>query len=113
RPVAEVTRSRAIGVVEKDIGLRTGGKRGGASRAGGDVGGNRGDLDAGRRRDLRAGLFQHVALARDDGDVDAFPSEREGTGPSQASARAAQQRLSSTQSEVHFQPVVTAEPSDG
>jgi len=101
RDLAKVAWSRAVGVVEKDIGLRTGSKRGRASRVGGDVGGNRRDLNAGCRRDLRAGLFQHVPLTRDDGHVDAFPGEREGAGPSQTSTRAAQQRLSSADSKVH------------
>ena len=113
RPIAEIAWSWAVGIVEEDIGLWTGGKRGSASGAGGDIGGNRGDLDTGRRRNLRSGLLQRLALARDDGHVDPFPSEREGAGVSQTAARAAQQRLSSTQSEVHIQPVVATEPSDG
>jgi len=113
RPIAEIAWSRAVGIVEKDIGLWTGGKRGSASGPGGDIGGNRGDLHAGRRRNLRSGLLQHVALARDEGHVDPFPSECEGAGVSQTAARAAQQRLASAQSEVHIQPVVTAEPSGG
>src|SRR5262249_4759972 len=112
RPVAKVAWSRAVGVVEKDIGLRTGSKRGGASRTGGDVGGNRRDLNAGRRRDLRAGPFQHVALARDDGDVDAFPGERKGAGPAQPSTRAAQQGLSSADSKVHVFVLGRVDSSD-
>jgi hypothetical protein len=111
RPIAEIAGSWAGGIVEEDIGLWTGGKGGSASGAGGDIGGNRGDLDAGCRRNLRSSLVQRLALTRDDGHVDPFPSD--GAGVSQTAARAAQQRLSSTQSEVHIQPVVAAEPSDG
>jgi hypothetical protein len=90
RPVAEIAGQRSVGIVEKDIGLRTRGKCSRAPRAGGDVGGNRGDLDGRRRRNLRAGFFQRLAPTRDDGDVDAFLRQREGAGPPQTAARAAQ-----------------------
>src|SRR5262249_56455574 len=95
---AEIAGQRSVGVVEKDIGLRTRGKRGRAPGPGGDVGGNRGHLDAGRRGDLRAGFFQPLAPARDDGDVDAFLRQREGAGAPETAARAAPERLSSAAS---------------
>ena len=101
RPIVEVARQRAVGVVEQDIGLRTGGKRSRASRAAGNIGGNRADLDAGRRRDLRAGFFQRVASARDNGHVHALLRERERAGAPQAAARPGQKRLSSVNPQIH------------
>src|SRR5262249_56241760 len=89
----EITWGWAVGIVEEDIGLWTDGKRGSASGPGGDIGGNRGDLDACRRRNFRSGLLQHVALARDEAHVDPFPSECEGAGGCPAPAPAPQTRL--------------------
>ena len=101
RPGAEIARQRAVRVVEQDIGLRTGRKCGRASLRRGDVADDRCHLDAGRLRDLRAGLFEHVARARHDGDVDAFMGQRKRAGFAETSAGAAEQRLPAADAEVH------------
>src|SRR5262249_24504478 len=102
RPIAKIARQRSVRVVEKDIGLRARGERSRASGGRRDVRSDRRDLDAGRRPYLRGGLFQCIVPARNDDYLDAFLRERKGPAPPQASAGAAQQRLSSADSEIHF-----------
>ena len=73
-----------------------------APRFGGDVAGDRGDAHAGGVADFRSRALQHVAGARDDGDVDAFARDRERSGLAQAAARTAEKRLPAADAEVHF-----------
>src|SRR5258708_16020373 len=64
RPIAEIARQRAVRVVEKDIGLRTRGKRGRATRGGPDIPGGPRHLGAPRPPSLRAALFPYLPPSR-------------------------------------------------
>ena len=102
RPVAEIARQRTLRIVDQDIGRRTGADRGGAAGGRGEVGRDSDNLHAGRLRDLGAGAFQHIAGARNDREVDAFPRQRERAGLAETPARAADQRAFASYAEVHF-----------
>ena len=101
RPVVEIAGQRPLGVVHQDIGLRTGADRGGAAGGRGQIGGDGVNFDAGRLRDLSAGPLQHVAGARNDGEVDAFSRQRQRAGLAEPAARAAHQRGFASDAEVH------------
>ena len=68
----------------------------------GEVGGDRDNLHAGRLGDFGSRTLKHVAGAGDDGEIDAFPRQRQRAGPAETPARAADQRAFTSYAEVHF-----------
>ncbi len=102
RPVAEIARQRTLRIVHQDIGSRTGADRGGAAGRRGQVGGDSDNSYAGRPRNLGAGAFQHLARARNDREIDAFPRQRVRAGLAETPAGAANQRAFASYAEVHF-----------
>ena len=76
--------------------------RGGAAGRRGQVGGDSDNFYAGRLRDFGAGAFQHLARARNDREIDAFPRQRERAGLAETAAGAADQRAFASYAEVHF-----------
>src|SRR2546421_385537 len=70
---------------------------------GGDVPGDRGDLDAGRLADFLRGRLESVTAASGDDKADAFARERERAGASQAFGCRANQCRFAANAKIHSQ----------
>jgi hypothetical protein len=90
-PFAEIAGRRPAGIGDEDLRRRRGGERGGAPLGSRDVRGDRGDGYSGRRPNLRRGLLERLATARDDRQRDALARQRQGAASTEPAACRAHQ----------------------
>src|SRR5437773_1228434 len=92
-PLAEVAGRRAAGVVDANVGLRTGGEHLLAAGVGRDVDGDSRHLDAGLLADFLSRRLELGLGARVDHEIDAFLRQRHGATLAQSLARRTDDRL--------------------
>ncbi len=91
---------RPAAIVDEDVGVGTGGECRGAAALGRDVAANRRHLGAGLAADLGGGLFERLAGARGDRQLDPGSPERHGAGPTEPLARGTDERLAAANPQI-------------
>jgi hypothetical protein len=88
----------------KNVRIGTGGEQRGAAGVCRHIGGDSGDAGAGRRPDLRRGLFQRTGAAGIQDQFDALAGQSHGTTFPQPLAGAADDGLAARNSHIHAPP---------
>ncbi len=96
---------RTAAIVDQDVGVGAGGKRGLAAFLGADVAGDRGHLGAGFLADLLGGGVERLLGARRDHEVDPGAAERHRAGAAEPLARGTDDRLLTLDLEIQHVPL--------